>query len=144
MRAASLIHLTWKRHLEAKLLPHGISLKQATLLRMIALQQFVYPAAVAEVFFCDRPTATSLIDTLARRGWVEREADPQDGRKVRVVLTATGRKKMESLPPEANRDHPQDEDPLGCFTADERQILVSLLDRLAKQVQVATTRESEA
>lgn len=139
MEAASIIHLTWKRYLEAKLLPHGVSMKQAALLGMIRAEGFIHPAAVAEAFFCDRPTATSLIDTLMRRGWVERAKDPQDGRKVRVVLTDAGRVKLASLPADASRNHPQAEDPLGCFTAEERSTLVDLLDRLADHVQRIST-----
>ncbi len=131
MRAVAISFLSWKRYLEAKLQPCGVNLKQAALLRMIRSEGYLYPADVARRFFCDRPTATSLINTLVRRGWVKREADLADARRVRVIITDAGIAKLDSLPPDASRSAPQQRDPLAPFTEAERKVLIPLLQRLA-------------
>jgi DNA-binding MarR family transcriptional regulator len=38
-----------------------------------------------------QPALSRLVDRLAERGLVERQADPADGRGVRLALTASGR-----------------------------------------------------
>ena len=138
MTSIAVTHLTWKRYLEATLLKYGVNIKQATLLALLRERGHVHPAEIAEAFFCDRPTATSLIDTLARHGWVEREPDPVDGRNVRILLTAAGRAKLASLPEDASRNHPQPIDPLACLSDPEREQLDRLLARVAEHAQKST------
>lgn len=41
-----------------------------------------------------QPAATALVNRLAGRSWVERRADPADGRASRVVITAAGRERL--------------------------------------------------
>jgi len=42
--------------------------------------------------FNDRPNITRILTQLESKGWVQREDDPQDGRKHIVTLTRKGRK----------------------------------------------------
>jgi DNA-binding MarR family transcriptional regulator len=44
-----------------------------------------------------QPAITLLVNRLAERGWVERVADPSDGRAVLVSLTETGEEVFERL-----------------------------------------------
>jgi DNA-binding MarR family transcriptional regulator len=44
-----------------------------------------------------QPAITLLVNRLAERGWVERDADPSDGRAVLVSLTPVGRDVFERL-----------------------------------------------
>jgi DNA-binding MarR family transcriptional regulator len=44
-----------------------------------------------------QPAITLLVNRLAERGWVERVADPSDGRAVLVSLTAAGEEVFERL-----------------------------------------------
>ncbi len=138
MRAVAISFLSWKRYLEAKLQPYGVNLKQAALLRMIRREGHLYPADVARRFFCDRPTATSLINTLVRRGWLNREGDLADARRVRVTITDAGIEKLDSLPPDASGSAPQKRDPLAPFTKAERAVLIPLLQRLAAHLDKGT------
>jgi DNA-binding MarR family transcriptional regulator len=41
-----------------------------------------------------QPTATSLLQRLGDRGWVERRADPDDARAVRVRISRAGRRAL--------------------------------------------------
>ena len=48
------------------------------------------PSRLAEIERIQRPTVTRLIATLEKDGLVEREADPEDGRSCRVLITKEG------------------------------------------------------
>ncbi|GAA3170253.1 hypothetical protein GCM10020255_058560 [Rhodococcus baikonurensis] len=41
---------------------------------------------------CSQPSATALLRKLGEHGYVERRADPEDARAVRVAMTENGRK----------------------------------------------------
>jgi DNA-binding MarR family transcriptional regulator len=72
-------------------------------------------------------TMTNRIDRLEERGFVRRRPDPGDARSVRVQLTATGRRRVES----ALRDLVAREDAiLGSLDAKERAALADLLQRV--------------
>jgi MarR family transcriptional regulator, lower aerobic nicotinate degradation pathway regulator len=46
-----------------------------------------------------RPTVTGLLNSLESQGLIRREADPADGRRVRISLTRAGRERVEALLP---------------------------------------------
>jgi DNA-binding MarR family transcriptional regulator len=48
-------------------------------------------SALADALLIARSSCTRLVARLVDEGWVEREADPADGRVVWVALTAAGR-----------------------------------------------------
>ena len=81
MPRLSVAFLTWRRHLQRHLVPFGITLKQVYVLRQLVRREFLYPSKIAEMLFCDRPTATVVIRNLGKQGWVVREKDEQDRRK---------------------------------------------------------------
>ncbi|WP_394836706.1 MarR family transcriptional regulator [Pendulispora rubella] len=45
---------------------------------------------LGDELFSDRPNLTRMIATMERNGWLRREADPNDARKLRVSLTSQG------------------------------------------------------
>ncbi|WP_394823061.1 MarR family winged helix-turn-helix transcriptional regulator [Pendulispora albinea] len=45
---------------------------------------------LGDELFSDRPNLTRMIATMERNGWIRREEDPKDARKLRVSLTAQG------------------------------------------------------
>ncbi len=72
-------------------------------------------------------TMTNRVDRLEARGLVRRRPDPADARRVRVQLTAAGRRRVES----ALRDLVAREDAiLGTLDAAERATLAGLLRRV--------------
>ena len=74
------IHLTWKRHLQRALVGEDVTLKQYHLLVQLDERGYLRPAQVAEELFSDRPTASVMLRTMEKRGWISRTRDPDDGR----------------------------------------------------------------
>jgi MarR family transcriptional regulator, lower aerobic nicotinate degradation pathway regulator len=76
----------------------------------------------------DKSSVTGLVDRAERRGLVERVADPDDGRAVRVKLTRTGRALVTRATAEVDEE-------LQAATADltdpQRRQLATLLSRIA-------------
>jgi DNA-binding MarR family transcriptional regulator len=70
------------------------------------------PGRLLQVTLVTSGTMTNRIDRLEAKGLVEREPDPDDGRSVRVLLTGTGRTRVD--------------DALTDLLAHERRILAAL------------------
>lgn len=89
-------HLTWKRLNEQRYTPLKINLKQFYLLLLLSDQE-LSPSEVADRLFCDKPTATVIINNLTRYGWIAKEGCPKDRRRAILRLTVEGRKKMKEV-----------------------------------------------
>ena len=76
------ISLMWKRYLQKQLLPHNITLKQTYLLKQLIRVDFLYPAKISELLFCDRPTASVIIGNLVKNGWVQKDHDTENKKRV--------------------------------------------------------------
>jgi DNA-binding MarR family transcriptional regulator len=87
----------WKRYLQKQLLPHNITLKQIYLLKQLIRFDFLYPARIAELLFCDRPTASVIIGNLVKRGWVQKKPDSENKKRVRISITLLGAKKVNQV-----------------------------------------------
>lgn len=59
----------------------------------------VEPSQLAAILGVSRPTVTSNLDRLERDGLLERQTDPENRRRVRVVLTDKGRAAVEQVIP---------------------------------------------
>ena len=53
--------------------------------------------ALAEEIGVDQPRASRLVQQGVERGWVRREADPDDARRTRIVLTDEGRRVLRGV-----------------------------------------------
>ena len=56
---------------------------------------------LAGITLYQQPTLTKVLDGMATRGWIERRTDAADGRRVRIHITAQGRKLTRGLVREA-------------------------------------------
>lgn len=74
------------------------------------------------------PTLSRSINALVRRGWVAREADPHDKRKLTLALTAIGRAHMLEVTHNAQRALA---DRLKPLTVADRKKIMDALDLLA-------------
>ena len=60
---------------------------------------------LAEEMNISLPSATSLVDRLVKSGWVERQADPDDRRIIRLAITDEGRKVCMAMKAERMRTY---------------------------------------
>lgn len=82
----------------------------------------------AEAIGVDQPRASRLVQQSVELGLVRREADPDDARRIRLVLTDEGARLVRGF---RGRRREQLERALEGFSADERAELARLLGKLA-------------
>lgn len=123
------IFLTHRRFLQRELVPHKITLKQSFVLKQLEGKEYLNPSQIAAMLFCDRPTATVILKNLEREGWVKREKDTENGKQFRIAITPEGREKLDSI-----RELIGDGlfDPTGCLTAQEKEQLDGLLNKIGR------------
>jgi DNA-binding MarR family transcriptional regulator len=118
----------WRRH----------HLHPGALAVLIAVRENpgVRPGALADALVVKRPNMTKLLDSLAKRGWIERGVQSTDGRGVSLVLTRHGHRKLTRIIQEALA---MDQDLTASLTARERETVLTLLQKLTSHLQ--RTRE---
>ncbi|SIO00495.1 DNA-binding transcriptional regulator, MarR family [Agromyces cerinus subsp. cerinus] len=110
--------------------PGRHALAHAARFRLLdALEGAEHPPSVselAEAIGVDQPRASRLVQAAVEAGHVRREADPSDARRSALVLTASGRKLLESA-----RDTRRGavETALAAFTPEETAEFARLLSR---------------
>ena len=92
-----IISQLWKRHLQKQLVPHNITLKQIYLLKHLIRVDYLYPSRIAELLFCDRPTASVIIGNLFKTGWVKKDHDSENRKRVRISITLERAKKLNQV-----------------------------------------------
>ena len=85
------------------------------------------PTAIAERLIVTTASVTSLLDTLERRGLVERQPDPTDRRRLLIVITQDGKAIVDQFLPEVVALQTA---ALATLTEAQRQQLVELLDKV--------------
>jgi len=85
------------------------------------------PTAIAERLIVTTASVTSLLDTLERRGLVERRPDPTDRRRLLIVITPDGKAIVDQFLPEVVALQTA---ALAPLTEDQRRQLVELLATL--------------
>jgi DNA-binding MarR family transcriptional regulator len=106
----------------------GLTLSQYSLLEPLQSRPAARVSELAEAAGVTAPTATSILDTLERRGVVARSTAAADRRGVDVVLTAVGR---ELLAGRHEWLREQQRELFDQLAIDERALAPVLLDRLS-------------
>jgi DNA-binding MarR family transcriptional regulator len=86
------------RHFEAELRRHGLRATQFSILAALALAGPMPMGELADLLGLERTTLTRSAALLERDGWVRTERS-RDSRERPLVLTASGRRKLESAYP---------------------------------------------
>ncbi|MCL5115744.1 MAG: MarR family transcriptional regulator [Firmicutes bacterium] len=102
---------------------------QFAVLRMLFHQGPMAMGAIAENLSISLAGATGIIDRLVNQGVVERTRSREDRRVVWVDLSEEGRERMKRLQDER---HQQMRDLLKPLEADELELLLRLLERVAE------------
>lgn len=122
--------LTWRRYLQKQIQEHQITLKQLSVLRRLENVPFLHPFEVAEMLFCDRPTATVIINNMRRYGWVETRKDPGNRKYQQIFLTESGMEKLDEINQAEHLQSGKLFDPLACFSNEEQAEFDRLLMKL--------------
>lgn len=69
---------------------YDVSVTQCYAVETLVKQGPLRLQALAEEMFLDKSTASRVVDTLERKGYVSRVEDPEDRRAVRVQATEAG------------------------------------------------------
>lgn len=122
-----------RRHLTAVIEPHGITLQQFNVLRIL---RGTHPAPLPTLEIANRliertPGVTRLLDRLEEKGLVRRDRWREDRRLVHCSITPAGLALLEALDESADR---ADEAPMRELDAGEVSTLVRLLERVRAQV----------
>jgi len=87
---------------ETLLEPHGLTQGEfdvLTALRRSPADDGMTPGALAAGVLVSSGGMTKRLTALEQAGWISRRRSPRDGRSVRVVLTDSGRKRLDALLP---------------------------------------------
>ena len=128
MSRLGIVFLTWRRHLEKTTKSHFLTLNQYYILRQLKQKEYLNPSEIAEMLFADRPTATVVIDNLKKYGYVRKERDEKDGKRIRVSITQAGRSQVDEA--EKDMENRADFDPLACLSEEEKQTLEALMVKM--------------
>lgn len=90
------------------------------------------PSVVADRMLTTTGTMTSLLDTLARRGLVQRTPHPDDRRMLLVDITDAGREVVDIVLPVTHRIT---EEVFGAFSETDRARLTRLLGRVQERLE---------
>ncbi|HEX4824228.1 MAG TPA: MarR family winged helix-turn-helix transcriptional regulator [Candidatus Polarisedimenticolaceae bacterium] len=107
--------------------PYGLTPQQFWIVVGIARTDGVSLRDLSERRRMDTPTASRIVDVLVRRGIVKNETDPDDRRRARLVLTASGRALAKKLLPVADGIRTTVE---SVLTKTERNAVVSGLEKI--------------
>lgn len=110
-----------------------ISVSQCVALQAL-LEQSLDVAGVATVLGVTPSAATRLVDGLEEKGWVERQRDPEDRRRIELALTKSGRREAERLRELTERAI---QAVFACIPASKRAQVAESLSLLSKAVEQA-------
>ncbi|MFI6037465.1 MarR family winged helix-turn-helix transcriptional regulator [Streptomyces sp. NPDC051315] len=139
VRSAFLVNAVYAESSRA----HGITPQQGQLLCALMRQPYGM-SELGEVLGLAKSSLTGLVDRTVRRGLVRREADPRDGRAVRVGLTDEGARLAHGFHDETCR---RVESLPSGLSGTERDRLAALLARVVldnKVPEVFTNPEADA
>jgi DNA-binding MarR family transcriptional regulator len=86
-----------RRETMSRIRPLGLNPHQSRALKVIGDHGPLRPSELAEHLGIAARSASEAIAALTEAGWIERRADPADGRAYRVWLTPSGHKLLASV-----------------------------------------------
>jgi DNA-binding MarR family transcriptional regulator len=93
------LHRSFERRLAERLADHGILAAQWTVLRALWFEEGLSQVEIAERLRVERASLTHLLNGMEESGLITRSTDDADRRKLRIHLTARGRRLKRDLLP---------------------------------------------
>ncbi len=128
------LYLTWTRNLKQQLVPHGITLKQQFVLKQLTNKPFLYPHQIADMLYCDRPTASVIIRNMIKNNWIYKVKDEENKKQYRISITEAGMVKYKSLNGASGKEDMDRFDPLKCLSEEEQQQLEKIISKVLKNL----------
>jgi len=123
----NLVHLLLGTEIDRKLATSGLSAIQWGILKALYDERARTPTALCRILLADSGVMTRKLDSLEKRGLIERIRSTSDRRSVELALTASGRLLLrETLPHIVETSNRQ----LRGFTVDEVATIKNLLERM--------------
>ena len=120
--------------------PHGLSGSTFNILMILRSSEApLAPHAIGEQVVVTRPTVTGLLNSLESQKLIRREADPIDGRRVRISLTKSGRERVEALLPAV---FALEQELFADLSTDEKETLIALLAKVQATAIVASRQKA--
>ena len=92
-------HRLIQRRLQGIIEPHGVSLGMWYFLRVLWHKEGLTQSELSQIVGTMEPTTLSAIRSMERSGFIKRERNADDGRKINIYLTDLGRELEEKLVP---------------------------------------------
>lgn len=89
-RLVKIGYILLRREMQELLRSHGLSDTQWSALRILQHYPGLTSSQLETILMIERPSVTSLMNGLERRGYIVRKDDPKDGRSKQIFLTASG------------------------------------------------------
>lgn len=128
-RLLKIVYMMLRRELEGRTREAGLTQAQWSALGIL----YHFPGAtnsdLEQILLVERPSVTSLIQGMERKGWIVRADNPEDARSKRIYLTGSGKELAEKTRELAAI---ADEQVLGVLTEDERAELRRLLEKVIR------------
>lgn len=111
--------------------PLGVSSAGGLVLGQLRDRGAMSPSELGEQLIVTRATVTGVVDSLERRGYVQRLRNPVDRRGVIVDLTPEGREVIAAI---RTLVHRHERDWMGVLADDELTLFISLMHRIQDNV----------
>ncbi len=135
-RASRTLRVLFLRLMESR--ASGITPEVWLVLSRLYARDGQYQTQIADGTFRDRPNTSRILTGLEARGYVQRQKDPEDMRRVRVFLTHQGKQFVQDMAPVAARTR----DTLYQGLSDEEmRVLRSALRRIERNALGVLTDE---
>ncbi|WP_438445316.1 MarR family winged helix-turn-helix transcriptional regulator [Gorillibacterium sp. sgz5001074] len=85
-----LVHHAMRRSIEQVIRPLGLTHQQGQCLRVLTMREGSTHSELEHVLGIEKPSVTSLVNGMEKRGWVVRRQHPEDARIKRIYLTEQG------------------------------------------------------
>jgi len=108
---------------------HNVSVTQCYAISALVRCGFMGLNHLASELCLDKSTASRVVDSLERKGYVKRLADPEDGRALRLEVTPKGRDLHHRIERDLIDEHKQ---LLADFEPEVRRAINGLISRLAR------------
>ncbi|HEX2053817.1 MAG TPA: MarR family transcriptional regulator [Actinomycetota bacterium] len=118
-----------------------LSISAVTVLAIIdGAGEPITPGVIAERAIIAAASTTSVLDTLERRGLVERRPHPTDRRKLLIALTSAGRKTIDAILPGV---HKLEANVMRRLSEEERRQLLDLIAKVQGAVSEVAAEPAE-